>query len=135
MAIMQPKAKRVQIPRFQPLSSRRFGMTAIQAPALNDKRFLFSKRCAETLFTNRGRSPMLDAHPVRLPRHAPSLLERFSEILSILSQALSAAHHYEELSRKCDAALAERGLKRADLPRAAFKELTKGTDHSGGVHP
>ena len=80
-------------------------MTAIQASGAQRQAVPVSKRCAETLFTNRGRSPMLDAHPVRLPRHAPSLLERFSEILSILSQALSAAHHYEELSRKCDAAL------------------------------
>lgn len=69
---------------------------------------------------------MLDAHSERLPRHAPGLLEQFSEILSILSQAASAAHHCEELRRQCDAALAQRGLKRADLPRIAYYELTKG---------
>ena len=58
--------------------------------------------------------------------HAPGLLASLSEVLSILSQALAAAHHYDELRRKCDAALAQRGLKRADLPRAAYRELTKG---------
>jgi len=62
--------------------------------------------------------------PVR--RHAPRFLESLAEVLSMLSQALAASHHYEELSRKCDAALAQRGLNRADLPRAAYRELTKG---------
>jgi len=69
----------------------------------------------------------INARAVGLPpRNAASFLERFGEILSILSQAQSAAHQYEQLNRLCDAALAERGLKRADLPRAAFRELTKG---------
>jgi hypothetical protein len=53
------------------------------------------------------------------------LFEQFCEVLSILSQAASAAHHYEELRRQCDAALAQRGLKRADLPRIAYYELTR----------
>lgn len=53
---------------------------------------------------------------------APFILE----LLSILSQALSAAHNYEQMSRQCNAALAQRGLKRSDLPRVAYSELTKG---------
>jgi hypothetical protein len=68
---------------------------------------------------------MLDTHALLLTRVAPNH-PSLSEILSILSQALSAAHHYEQLSRQCDAALAKRGLRRADLPRAAYCELTKG---------
>jgi len=63
---------------------------------------------------------MLDAHSEWLPRHPPGFLEQFCEILSILSQAASAAHYYEDLRRQCDAALAQRGLKRADLPRLAY---------------
>jgi hypothetical protein len=69
---------------------------------------------------------MLDAYPVRLSQGAPSLFDRLSEIRLILSQALSAAHHYEQLSRQCDATLAQQGLKRAELPRFAYGELTKG---------
>lgn len=38
---------------------------------------------------NRDRLPMLVAYPVRLSQHASSLLERFSEALSILSRAPS----------------------------------------------
>ncbi len=69
---------------------------------------------------------MLDAYLERPTRQAALLLERLSEIWSILSQAHSAAHLYEELSRKCDNTLAEQGLKRSDVPRAAYHELTKG---------
>lgn len=69
---------------------------------------------------------MLDAHLERPTRHAAGLLDRLSEVWSILSQAYLAAHLYEELSRKCDSALAEQGLKRSDVPRAVFRELTKG---------
>jgi hypothetical protein len=69
---------------------------------------------------------MLDACLKRPTRHAARLLDRISEIWSILSQAHSATHLYEELSRKCDSALAEQGLKRSDVPRAAYHELTKG---------
>ena len=68
---------------------------------------------------------MLDAYSEWLPRHAAGLIERFSEVLSILSQAASAAHHYEKLRRQCNAALAQQGLKRADLPRIAHYELTQ----------
>ena len=75
----------------------------------NTGRILDARRCLE-----------------RPARHAAALLDRLSEIWSILSQAHSAAHLYEELSRKCGSALAEQGLKRSDLPRVAYHELTKG---------
>ena len=74
----------------------------------------------------RGAIQMLDAYLERPTRHAARLLDLLSEIWSILSQAHAAAHLYEELSRKCDSALAEQGLKRSDVPRAAYHELTKG---------
>lgn len=74
---------------------------------------------------------MLDAYFEWLPRHAPGLIERFFEALSILSQAASAAHHYVELRRQCDAALDQQGLKRADLPRIAYYEVTKRSAPSG----
>ena len=61
-----------------------------------------------------------------LRRHTPGFLQLLSEVLSVLSQATAASHHYEELRRKCDAALAQRGFNRADLPRAAYRELTRG---------
>jgi hypothetical protein len=57
---------------------------------------------------------------------AAGLLGRLLETWSILSQAHSAAHPYEELSRKCDSALAKQGLERSDVPRAAYNELKKG---------
>ena len=53
---------------------------------------------------------MLGTHSKWLPGHPPGFLEQFCEILSILSQAASAAHYYEDLRRQCDAALAQRGL-------------------------
>jgi hypothetical protein len=74
----------------------------------------------------RGHFSMLDARPVLLQWRALGLFERLLEILTILSQAASASHLYDDLSHQCDGALAERGLKRADLPRAAYNELTKG---------
>jgi hypothetical protein len=53
-------------------------------------------------------------------------LELFSEVLSIMSRASSAAHYYETLRVSSDRRLAELGLKRSELPRAAFIALTKG---------
>ena len=55
-----------------------------------------------------------------------NLLGTIWDVLFILGRAQSAARLYEELDRRCDAALAELGLKRADVPRAIYKELTKG---------
>lgn len=45
------------------------------------------------------------------------------EVLSVLARAHIAAGHYEDLRRRSDADLASRGLRRADLPRAAFAIL------------
>jgi hypothetical protein len=67
---------------------------------------------------------MLDAYPL-LSKGRVSLLERFSQVLSLLSQAHSAAHFYEDLSRQCDAALAQQGLRRTDLLRIAYDQLTR----------
>jgi hypothetical protein len=36
-----------------------------------------------------------------------------------------AAHFYEDLSRQCDAALAQQGLRRTDLLRIAYDQLTR----------
>ena len=47
------------------------------------------------------------------------------EVVAICSRACAAAHYYEEHKAMSDAALAERGLERADLPRAAFDKLTE----------
>jgi hypothetical protein len=69
---------------------------------------------------------MLDALIDSPTRQAARLLDRLSEVWSILSQAHSAARLYEELSRKCDGALTEQGLKRSDVPRSVYHELTKG---------
>ncbi len=55
----------------------------------------------------------------------PGLIERAGEILAICSRATAAAHTYQELKAMSDQELAKRGLKRADLPRAAFDTLTE----------
>lgn len=51
-------------------------------------------------------------------------LQRLREVLSICARARDAAQHYEELKPQSDANLAEKGLTRADLPRAAYRKLT-----------
>jgi hypothetical protein len=56
-------------------------------------------------------------------RGGPGLMRRILEVLRICSRASEAAHHYEQLKRLSDQALAAKGLKRADLPRAAFDKL------------
>ena len=55
----------------------------------------------------------------------PSLIDRVREVLAICSRACAAAHFYEEHKPMSDAALAEKGLARADLPRATFEKLTE----------
>ena len=57
----------------------------------------------------------------------PSRIDRVVEVLAICSRACAAAHYYEAHTAMSDAALAARGLKRADLPRAAFDKLTGAT--------
>jgi hypothetical protein len=51
------------------------------------------------------------------------LVEYIQEVLVAWARARIAARHYEELQSLSDPALAQRGLKRADLPRAAFDKL------------
>jgi hypothetical protein len=46
------------------------------------------------------------------------------EIFRIGARAWTAAHDYEALKRLSGPDLAERGLRRADLPRAVFHLLT-----------
>jgi hypothetical protein len=59
-------------------------------------------------------------------RHASAgVVDCAIEVFHICARASAAARHYEQLKRLSDADLAERGLKRADLPRAAFHMLTE----------
>jgi hypothetical protein len=53
------------------------------------------------------------------------VLHTVGEMLSICSRAQAAAQHYEELKPMSGADLAERGLARADVPRAVFRKLTE----------
>jgi hypothetical protein len=57
-------------------------------------------------------------------RSGSSVLQRLKEVLSICGRARTAAHYYEELRPLSEADLAEKGLSRADVPRAAFRKLT-----------
>src|SRR5262245_19826267 len=54
----------------------------------------------------------------------PSFIDRAREVLAICSHACAAAHFYEQHKAMSDAALAEKGLARADLPRATFDKLS-----------
>ena len=67
------------------------------------------------------------AHTVGgVARHGrPSLFDRAMEVPAICSRACAAAHFYEEHKALSDAALADRGLERADLPRATFDKLAE----------
>ena len=69
---------------------------------------------------NVSTQPFADA-PNRLRR----MLHSVGEMLSICSRAQAAARHYEELKPMSGADLAERGLDRADVPRAVFRKLTE----------
>src|SRR5262245_45424200 len=53
-------------------------------------------------------------------------LARAIEVLAVMARASTAAHYYEELIRFSDHELAARGLKRADVARAAFHCLAAG---------
>jgi hypothetical protein len=57
-------------------------------------------------------------------RSGRSVLQRLKEVLSICARARAAAHHYEELKPLSGADLAEKGLTRDDVSRAAFRKLT-----------
>ena len=52
------------------------------------------------------------------------VLARLLEILDICRSACAAAHYYENMKPKSDLALDGKGLKRSDLPRAAFEKLS-----------
>lgn len=53
------------------------------------------------------------------------LLGVVADVWLILMQAQAAAHLYAELNRQSDATLAGKGLRRADLTRAAYHALTR----------
>ena len=55
---------------------------------------------------------------------ALNVFNRMLEVLRICRRAGDAAHYYEELKPQSDQALEEKGLKRSDLPRAAFEKLS-----------
>lgn len=54
--------------------------------------------------------------------------EPLFDVVHILSRALYAAHYYETLRPASGQLLANRGLSRGDLPRAAFKVLVGEAD-------
>jgi uncharacterized protein YjiS (DUF1127 family) len=56
--------------------------------------------------------------------NATKVLARARDVLSVCVRSQAASHQFEELNRLSDDALAARGLRRADLPRAAFRALT-----------
>jgi uncharacterized protein YjiS (DUF1127 family) len=58
-----------------------------------------------------------------MPSPKPGLLSRVVEIVTVCAQARAAAHQYEHLHAMSDRALAELGLKRTELTRAAFDKL------------
>ena len=57
-------------------------------------------------------------------------LEWCSELVSILSRALQAAHAYETLRTASSRQLAKQGLTHSDLPRAAYTILIGETNAS-----
>jgi hypothetical protein len=71
---------------------------------------------------------MLDACLERptAPRRRPPRSDLGDLVDPVPSVLYSAAQLYEELSGKYDSALAEQGIKRSDVPRAAYYELTRG---------
>jgi hypothetical protein len=60
-----------------------------------------------------------------LGRNLRDLIGAIREVLRIMARAQAAAHLYTQLRRRCDADLAKRGLRRTDLPRAAYDALTR----------
>lgn len=58
-------------------------------------------------------------------RRKAFLRERILELLRIMSRAASAAHYYEAMRYQSNAHLKQKGLRRSDLPRAAYKILTE----------
>jgi len=54
-----------------------------------------------------------------------TVLRAIRDVFLIMARARAAAHLYTELRYRCDADLAKRGLRRGDLPRAAYDALTR----------
>jgi hypothetical protein len=61
-----------------------------------------------------------------LGRNRCDLIGTIREVFRIMARAQAAAHFYTELRHRCDTDLAKRGLRRSDLPRAAYDALTRG---------
>jgi hypothetical protein len=53
------------------------------------------------------------------------LLALVKDVIDTCARAHAAAHYYEELRPMSDQALADRGLTRAGLARAAFMKLSE----------
>lgn len=68
---------------------------------------------------------MLDEAGFGSVRRNAFLLERIVELSRIMSRAASAAHFYETMNSRSNAYLKQKGLRRSDLPRAAYKVLTE----------
>jgi hypothetical protein len=65
------------------------------------------------------------AAPNEVGHRALELWGSLTEAMEACAQAWAAARHYEDLRPKSGAALAQLGLKRSDLPRAAFDKLSE----------
>ena len=59
-----------------------------------------------------------------IARRSAALLGTIRDVWLIMARASAAAQLYEDLRRRSDTELAQHGLDRADLPRAAFDALT-----------
>jgi hypothetical protein len=68
---------------------------------------------------------MLDGAGFGSVRRNAFLLERIVELSRIVSRAASAAHYYETMNSQSNAHLKQKGLRRSDLPRAAYMFLTE----------
>jgi uncharacterized protein YjiS (DUF1127 family) len=71
----------------------------------------------------------LHLHSIDGAHSQPGALRRVLQFLSDIAatgrQAWAAADHYEDLKSMSDRALADIGLERKDIPRAAFDRLTR----------
>ena len=74
-----------------------------------------------------GRSPRTDelATASDIASGARGLFRRIKEAMGICARANEAAQLYEALRPLSQEALAAKGLKREDIPRAAFDRLTE----------
>ncbi len=60
-----------------------------------------------------------------LGRNRRDLIGTIREVLRIMARSQAATHLYTQLRPRCYADLAKRGLRRTDLPRAAYDALTR----------